>query len=75
MAEGNNQKICFKLTDKGHQVYEEHEMRHNLWLQRDNAFLQKYSKKELDEIQRFMLEFNNYMEDKIAEIGGQNDVN
>ena len=73
MAEGINQKIFFKLTDKGQQLYEEHEKRHNLWLERDNAFLQKYSKKELDEIQQFMMDFNNYLEDKIAEIGGHNE--
>ena len=75
MVEGNNQKIFFKLTDKGQELYKEHEVRHNLWLERDNAFLQKYSKEELNEIQRFMLDFNNYLENKIAEIGGKTDVN
>lgn len=75
MVEGNNQKVFFKLTDKGQELYKEHEVRHNLWLERDNAFLQKYSKEELNEIQRFMLDFNNYLEDKIAEIGGKTDVN
>ena len=57
------------------ELHKEHEIRHNLWLERDNAFLQKYSKEELNEIQRFMLDFNNYLEDKIAEIGGKTDVN
>ncbi|MGN1168036.1 MAG: MarR family transcriptional regulator [Lachnospiraceae bacterium] len=74
MAEGNNQKIFFKLTNKGLQLYKEHEKRHNLWLERDNAFLQRYSKNELDEIQRFMLDFNNYLEDKIIELGEKKDV-
>ena len=74
MIEGNNQKVFFKLTDKGQELYKEHEIRHNLWLERDNAFLQKYSKGELDEIQQFMMDFNNYLENKIAEIGGKNDV-
>ena len=46
MAEGNNQKIFFKLTDKGQQLYEEHEKRHNLWLERDNAFLQDVYKRQ-----------------------------
>lgn len=75
MVEGNNQKVFFNLTDKGQELYKEHEVRHNLWLERDNAFLQKYSKEELNEIKRFMLDFNNYLEDKIAEIGGKTDVN
>lgn len=75
MMEGNNQKIFFKLTKKGQQLYQEHERRHNLWLERDNAFLQKYSKKDLDEIQQFMLDFNNYLEEKISELGGENDAN
>lgn len=47
-VEGNNQKVFFKLTDKGQKLYKEHEIRYNLWVERDNAFLQKYSKEELD---------------------------
>lgn len=47
-VEGNNQKVFFKLTDKGQGLYKEHEIRYNLWVERDNAFLQKYSKEELD---------------------------
>ena len=78
MTRGAISKITRRLMqngmiDKGQQLYEEHEKRHNLWLERDNAFLQKYSKKELDEIQQFMMDFNNYLEDKIAEIGGHNE--
>lgn len=68
MVEGNNQKVFFKLTTKGQELYREHEIRHNLWLERDNAFLQNYSKEELDDIRQFMLDFNNYLADKIAEI-------
>lgn len=74
MIEGNNQKIFFRLTDKGQELYKEHEIRHNLWLERDNAFLQKYSKEELNEIHQFMLDFNEYLEDKISEIGGKKNV-
>lgn len=74
MADGNNQKIFFKLTNKGHLLYKEHEKRHNLWLERDNAFLKKYSKAELDAMQNFMQDFNNYLEEKIAELGGQNNA-
>ena len=47
-VEGNNQKVFFKLTDKGQELYKEYEIRYNLWMERDNAFLQKYSKEELD---------------------------
>jgi len=74
-AEGNNQKIFFKLTDKGQMLYKDHEIRHYLWLERDSAFLQKYSQKELDKIQQFMMDFNIYLENKIVEIGGKSNVN
>lgn len=68
MLEENKQKIFFKLTDKGQELYEEHEKRHALWLKRDNLFLQRYNLEDLSKIQQFMLEFNDYLENKIAEI-------
>ena len=70
MLEGNKQKVFFKLTEKGQHLYMEHEKRHNLWLERDHAFLQKYSKEELDRIQAFMSDLNDYLEEQISELGG-----
>ena len=69
MLEENKQKIFFKLTDKGQELYDEHKKRHTLWLERDNLFLQRYNPKDLAKIQRFMMEFNDYLENRIAEIG------
>lgn len=70
MLPDNNQKIFFRLTEKGQVLYGEHEKRHMLWLKRDDAFLQKYSKSELRQIENFMSDFNEYLEKKIAELGG-----
>lgn len=71
--EGNNQKIYFKLTSKGQELYKEHEKRHNLWLKRDNEFLSKYDKCELDKLEKFMIDFNDYLEKQIKELGGNDE--
>lgn len=75
MLRDNKQKKFFRLTDKGQFLYDEHEKRHNLWLERDNDFIQKYSKEQLFLMEGFMREFNNYLNNKIAELGGKEHEN
>ncbi|EGT3616060.1 MarR family transcriptional regulator [Clostridium perfringens] len=65
----NKQKIFFKLSDIGKFLYEEHDKRHKLWLERDNQFLNQFSKKQLNEISEFMELYNNYLEKQIEELG------
>ena len=75
MLSDNHQKIFFSLTPKGKELYREHEQRHNLWLKRDDDFLKQYDPKYLAQIQAFMEDFNNYLEEKIMETRGTEDVN
>lgn len=67
----NRQKIFYSLTEYGKFLYEEHEKRHALWLKRDNVFLAKYNKEQLDFIEQFMTDFNTYLEEQIDELGGK----
>ena len=73
--EGNKQKIFFRLTKSGQFLYDEHEKRHNLWLERDNAFLKQFDHKTLAEIEKFMKSFNDYLKKQISELGGKVDEN
>ena len=75
MKPDNQQKIFFSLTEKGKILYEEHRQRHELWLKRDDDFLKKYDKEYLNQLQNFMSDFNEYLEEKINELGGKEDVN
>ena len=74
MAEGNNQKVFFRLTAEGRALYDEHERRHSLWLERDDAFLRRYSDADLARLQQFMEDFNAYLEERIKELGGSDDA-
>lgn len=65
----NKQKVFFKLTQLGDQLYNEHEQRHQLWLERDSRFLNQFSTSELDTISKFMRQYNHYLEKQIKERG------
>lgn len=70
MIPENNQKIFFRLTDSGKELFDEHEVRHGLWLERDNTFLNTYSNEEIIFIMGFMKNFNDYLKKNINELGG-----
>ena len=70
----NQQKIFYSLTEKGKVLCDEHEKRHALWLQRDDEFLSQYDPEYLCQIERFMTDFNAYLEKKIEQLGGTKDV-
>ncbi|MDO4838600.1 MAG: MarR family transcriptional regulator [Clostridia bacterium] len=71
--EGNKQKIFFRLTQKGRFLYDEHQKRHNLWLERDNSFISQFDDKTLEQVKSFMQSFNDYLETQIHELGGSTD--
>ena len=73
--DGNKQKIFFRLTKSGRFLYDEHEKRHNLWLKRDNAFIKQFDRKTIEQVERFMGAFNEYLETQIIELGGNADEN
>lgn len=68
----NRQKVFFELTQAGKQLYEDHAYRHHLWEQRDERFLQQFSKEQLNLIQTFMLSYNAYLDESIKELEGKN---
>lgn len=67
--EGNKQKIFFRLTESGQFVYAEHAKRHNLWLKRDSAFIKQFDSETVEQVERFMKAFNDYLETQIMELG------
>lgn len=69
---GNKQKIFFKLTSEGNFLYEEHDRRHRAWVERDQQFLVQFSQQQLQWVSEFMSLYNDYLKDKIIELGGQN---
>lgn len=73
--EGNKQKVFFRLTKSGRFLYDEHEKRHNLWLKRDNTFIKQFDHKTVEQVEKFMKAFNDYLETQIIELGGTVDEN
>lgn len=73
--DGNKQKIFFRLTELGQFLYNEHAKRHNLWLKRDNAFIERFDSKTIEQIEEFMKAFNDYLQTQIEELGGNIDEN
>ena len=71
--DGNKQKIFFRLTKLGQFLYDEHETRHNLWLKRDNAFIKRFDSEAVEQVEKFMEAFNDYLETQIIELGGNTD--
>lgn len=73
--DSNKQKIFFRLTESGQFLYDEHAKRHNLWLKRDNAFIERFDLKTIEQIEEFMKAFNDYLQTQIEELGGNIDEN
>ena len=73
--DSNKQKIFFRLTESGQFLYDEHAKRHNLWLKRDNAFIERFDSKTIEQIEEFMKAFNDYLQTQIEELGGNIDEN
>lgn len=61
------------MTESGRFLYEEHEKRHNLWLERDNTFIKQFDGKTVKQVEEFMRAFNDYLETQISELGGHTD--
>jgi DNA-binding MarR family transcriptional regulator len=70
--EDNRQKIFFRLTPSGQFLYDEHEKRHRLWLERDDAFIAQFDAETVKQVERFMTAYNDYLEEQISALGGKN---
>lgn len=64
----NKQKIFFRLTPAGRELYDEHEKRHRLWEKRDEEFLSRFSDEEQQTMFNFMAAYNEYLQRQIEEI-------
>ena len=65
--EDNKKEIYFKLTDKGYELFYEHEKRHKKWENRQEIFLEKQSEETLKKVKEFLKDFNNYLKEEIDE--------
>lgn len=61
----NKKEIYFRLTEQGKELFDEHAKRHERWEKRDMQFLSRYSKEEVMMLNKFMEEFNAYLEGEI----------
>lgn len=61
----NKKEIYFRLTEHGQELFDEHAKRHERWEKRDMQFLSRYTKEEVVMINKFMEEFNAYLEGEI----------
>ena len=71
--DGNRQKVFYRLTPAGKELFDEHARRHAKWLARDEAFLQRYTEDDLQKMTRFMQDFNQYLDTCIKDLGGTHD--
>lgn len=63
----NKKEIYFKLTDKGNEIFCEHDKRHKKWEKRQEIFLEKQSEETLKRVNDFLKDFNNYLKEEIEE--------
>ncbi|MCC3867976.1 MarR family transcriptional regulator [Terrisporobacter mayombei] len=65
----NDKEIYFKLTKLGEELYNQHDIKHKLWEERNNKFFKNIDKEEQEIVANFLNKFNNYL-DKIIESEG-----
>lgn len=66
--EGNKKEIYYKLTEKGYALFDEHFKRHSAWKERDKKFFEGFNDNDLQTVNRFLSEFNKYLEAQIGEL-------
>lgn len=47
----------------------------NLWLKRDNVFIKQFDPETVEQVEKFIKAFNDYLETQIMELGGDADEN
>lgn len=68
----NNKEIFYRLTEKGQEIYLEHEKAHNNWLLRDEQFLTTVDEEDKKIVLRVLKDFNNYILEKMEMIKNDN---
>ena len=68
--EGNRQKVYYQVTERGKEVYAQHETRDDVWKQRNHEFLTRLTPEEMQNAARYMRQYNDFLEQVIKqEIG------
>lgn len=63
--EGNRQKVYYRVTAPGEEVYAQHETRDEGWKQRNHEFLSQLTTEEMQNAARYMRQYNAFLEQVI----------
>lgn len=66
--DNNKKEIYFKLTGSGKQLYLDHHIRHQKYMQRDQQFFAQQDEQELTIVKEFLKEFNLYLSNQIEQL-------
>lgn len=66
--DNNKKEIYFKLTVAGKQLYLDHHIRHQKYMQRDQQFFAQQDEQELTIVKEFLKEFNLYLSNQIEQL-------
>lgn len=58
---GNRQKVYYALTDFGRTLFEEHEVRHEMWHREEMKFYDSVDDETLETVTSFMKNLNSYL--------------
>ena len=66
MQDGNRQKVFYRVTPAGREVYEKHEARDSGWKQINHEFLSGLSMEEMQNTAHFLRRYNTFLEQMIG---------
>lgn len=53
-ADNNNRKIFYRLTSDGRRIYDQHDIAHKNWIERDNSFISQFPEEEINTVADFL---------------------
>ena len=68
--EGNRQKVYYRMTSLGGEIYERHEIRDDVWKQKNHEFLTRLTPEEMQNATRYMRLYNDFLEQVIKQEAG-----
>lgn len=52
--DNNNRKIFYRLTGDGRRIYNQHDIAHKNWIERDNGFISQFPEEEINTVADFL---------------------
>lgn len=52
--DNNNRKIFYRLTNDGRRIYDQHDIAHKNWIERDNGFISQFPEEEINTVADFL---------------------